>query len=282
MTNYFGESVSISAPIIIVGRRVTFGRNINISLRRSFSIGDYSHLGDDVTMTGDTVTIGKHLYHSTGLRVGGGGSNTPYAILNIGDRCTLHNNYLNLARPIIIGNDVGLSEDVSLITHGYWLSALEGNPARFDGINIGDGVIIGHGSTVLMGVNIGSRTVVGAGSVVTKDIGWRDGGVYAGNPARFIADIVPLSIEQREKKLEEIINEYAFISKYHGIEQMVYTCYPIVYFKDFEINVETFKYSGTEDEETDDFRDFMRKWGIRIYTERPFKSKSKTQVYQYT
>jgi hypothetical protein len=39
------------------------------------------------------------------------------------------------------------------------------------------------------------------------------------------------------------------------------------------MNVETFDYVGHENEDTDDFRDFLRKFGIRIYTHRPFKSK---------
>ena len=30
--------------------------------------------------------------------------------------------------------------------------------------------------------------------------------------------------------------------------------------------------SGNEDEETDDFRDYVRKWGLRFYTDRFHKS----------
>jgi hypothetical protein len=39
---------------------------------------------------------------------------------------------------------------------------------------------------------------------------------------------------------------------------------------DFTVNLLTFAYKGIESETTDHFRDYMRKWGIRIYTERPF------------
>jgi hypothetical protein len=41
----------------------------------------------------------------------------------------------------------------------------------------------------------------------------------------------------------------------------------------FKFNSLTFEYWGDEDVETDDLRDYVRKWGIRIYTERGFTSK---------
>ena len=100
-------------------------------------------------------------------------------------------------------------------------------------------------------------------------------GVYAGNPAKVIADLVLHCTRTKREKLEEILTEYASVSRYHGIAQIVYTA---IHLSTLRISKSMLKRSsivGTEDEETDDFRDFMRKWGIRIYTERPFKSKSK-------
>jgi hypothetical protein len=48
--------------------------------------------------------------------------------------------------------------------------------------------------------------------------------------------------------------------------------YPFIEVNDFRINVENFEYEGTEDNETDNFRDFFRRWGIRVYTKRPFST----------
>lgn len=267
------RNIKIEASSIEIGTPVYLGKDISVLLKGEFSIGGHSHLGDDVNIRGNNVRIGEYLFHSSGLRIGGGGSQNPDANLSIGDRCTIHNNYVNLGKPIEIGNDVGLSPEVTLLTHGYWLSVLDGFPASFKGITIGNGVIIGYRSLVMMGVSIADNTVIGAQSVVTKSI--TRAGIYAGSPARFIRDIVPLTTEQKIKKLEDIITDYIPIAKHHGISRMIYIEYPFVYFKTIKVNVETFEYFGTEDSETDDFRDYLRKWGIRIYTERPFASMEK-------
>jgi hypothetical protein len=123
----------------------------------------------------------------------------------------------------------------------------------------------------MMGVEITDNAVIGAQSVVTKSI--TEKGIYAGSPAKFIKAIDPMKLEEKKSKVYHIIAEYRKISKYHNIHPDIKISYPDVYFNDFTINVKTFEYSGIEDEETDDFRDFIRKYGIRIYTKRPFKSK---------
>jgi len=275
MEKYVDEdrNIEITAKEIQVGRDVSFGSNIKVSLNGVFSIGDFSRLGGDTEILGHNVILGSHLFHSSGLRVGGGGRENHTANLTIGDRCTIHNNFINVCEPIVIGDDVGLSTDVSIITHGYWLSILEGYPASFAGVKIGSGVIIGYRSLVMMGVVIPERTVIGAQSVVTKPL--EKTGIYAGSPARFIKDIKPLTIDQRITEMDRIIKDYQSNSLHRGINSLknLTLDYPSMTFKGLTFNVETFEYSGTEDDDTDDFRDYMRKWGIRIYTERGFKSK---------
>jgi acetyltransferase-like isoleucine patch superfamily enzyme len=265
------KNIKIEANTIEIADNVHFGKNISISLKGAFSIGSFSQLGNDVHIRGNNVKIGKHLFNSSGLRIGGGGRQHPNANFSIGDRCTIHNNFINVCEPVEIGDDVGLSPDTSFLTHGYWLSAFDGYPASFSGIKIGNGVIIGYRSLVMMGVEITTNCVIGAQSVVTKSILKR--GIYAGSPARFIKDIIPLTHEQRINKLDEIINNYLPIAEYHGITPHLNVNFPFVQVKNFTINVETLEYSGDEDDETDDFRDYIRKWGIRIYSGRPFVSK---------
>ena len=48
--------------------------------------------------------------------------------------------------------------------------------------------------------------------------------------------------------------------------------YPFITIDDALINVETKTLIGTETITTDKLRDFLRRYGIRIYTERPFIS----------
>ena len=264
------RNISITAEKINIGKMVDFGRNISVKVKGKFEIGDFSRLGNNTEILGNNVIIGKHLFNSSGLRIGGGGRQHPNANFKIGDRCTIHNNFINVCEKVEIGDDVGLSPDTSILTHGYWLSVFDGYPATFEGVKIGNGVIVGYRSLIMMGVEIADQIVIGAQSVVTKKLLKK--GIYAGSPAKFIKEIIPLTTEDRIKKLNEILTSYTEIANYHNITPNITVNYPHVTICDFKINVETFDYEGTENQITDDFRDYIRKWGIRIYTERPFRS----------
>jgi acetyltransferase-like isoleucine patch superfamily enzyme len=266
-----GKNIKISAANIAIGEEVEFGNDIHVQVKGEFRIGSCSRLGSRTEIFGHNIIFGEHLFNSSGLRIGGGGRQHPQADFRIGDRCTVHNNFINVCEPVEIGNDVGLSPESAIITHGYWLSVLEGFPASFAGVRIGNGVIVGYRSLILMGVEIADYCVIGANSVVTKSLVKK--GIYAGAPARFLKDITPLSPEMRVIRLKEIIDKYRQIAEYHGIEPLLKIEYPLVFCNDFKLNVEDLSYEGTEDAETDDLRDYIRKWGIRIYTKRPFKSK---------
>ena len=275
MQNYIDKSknIEIIAKEILIAENVSLGSNIRVALSGVFQVGEHSRIGNDTEILGNEVRIGSHFFHSSGLRVGGGGRQNPNANLSIGDRCTMHNNFINVCEPIVIGNDVGLSPETSILTHGYWMSVMEGFPASFAGVIIGNRTIIGYRSLLMMGISIAEECVVGAQSVVSKSLPIK--GIYAGSPARFIKEITPLSHVDRVKKSEEILAAYSPIARYHEIvlDGKLRLDYPLLYFKEMIINLETFEYSGIEDDETDDLRDFLRKWGIRIYTTRNFKSK---------
>ncbi|RLD54549.1 MAG: hypothetical protein DRI97_11325, partial [Bacteroidetes bacterium] len=131
-------------------------------------------------------------------------------------------------------------------------------------------VIIGYRTTILMGVEIGENCVVGANSTVTRSILQK--GIYGGTPAKFIKEITPLNEADQIKKTEEIIDNYRKIAEYHDLKPEIEINFPVVRIDDFEVNFLTMEYSGEETIVTDDFRDYVRKWGIRIYTRRPFIS----------
>jgi len=227
------KNISIKAKEIRIGNNVSLGSNIKIAVKNVFEVGDHSRIGNDTEIFGNNIQIGSHLFHSSGLRVGGGGRQNPDANLTIGDRCTIHNNFINVCEPVIIGNDVGLSPETSILTHGYWMSVLEGFPASFAGVKIGNGVIIGYRSLIMMGVSIADECVIGAQSVVARSL--IEKGIYAGSPARFVRAIMPLNVEERIKIINDIIEKYLPIAEYHGIqfEGRFKLEYPILYFKDF-------------------------------------------------
>ena len=52
---------------------------------------------------------------------------------------------------------------------------------------------------------------------------------------------------------------------------LIYSAYPWMSLDNyFRVNLETGECGGDENEVTDAFRDFLRRYGVRVYTERPF------------
>ena len=237
------KGIFIKADEINIGENVNLGNNINVRAHGKFTIGSYSKLGDNTSIEGNNISIGDHFYGSGGMRVGAGGQEGPKANLTIGDRCVIHDNVLNIGEPVEIGNDVGFSGRVELITHGFWLSVLEGYPTRFEGIKINDGVILGHNSTVMMGVKIAKNICLGAHSLVTKDLS-NPNSIYVGSPAKYVRKVTPLKNIERIKKLESIIDEYLTVAKYQNINPSVKLSYPFIIVNNFRVNVETFEYEG--------------------------------------
>lgn len=268
------HNIHIQAKQIQIGTNVSFGKDTRIDVRGILRIGDRTHLGDHAQIEGRNISIGSDCYFSSrkfgGLQIGLGRKNWPDANFTLGNRCTLHNNIVDLIKPVTIGNDVGLSPEVTIFNHGYWLSVLEGFPAKHASVKINDGVIVGYRSLVLMGVHIGPQAVIGAQSVVTSDL--EGNAIYGGNPAREIKKIVPLNLDQKIERLGSILQEYERVAKYRGLKQQIRLEYPYILVNDCQFNVESMTCLGRGTLETDDFRDFVFRYGLRFYTDRPFKN----------
>jgi hypothetical protein len=82
----------------------------------------------------------------------------------------------------------------------------------------------------------------------------------------------PLPKKERIETINHIINKYKEIAAYHEINPNITVNYPHVYVNECKFDVEKLEFFGKEDKETDDFRDYVRKWGLRFYSKRPFKS----------
>ena len=257
----------IKAKSVHIGTGSYVSEKADIQINGDFYLGDYSKLGP-CEIRGNNISFGDHLYHSKGLVVGGGGHQGPDANLTVGNRCTIHNNFINVCEPVQIGDDVGLSLGVSILTHGYWLNVMNGFPAKFDGVSIRPGVIVGYNSTILPGVKIGMCAVIGANSVVTKRLEGLK--IYAGNPAREIGEIESPSEDEQRDMLGKIVAKYKRLAEFQGVDVNLLVDFPYVKVNGFFINVLTLEHEGEESRESDHFRDFMRKFGIRIYTKRPF------------
>ena len=114
----------------------------------------------------------------------------------IGDRVTIFfpkTTFIDMTRPwlIEIGNDVQITDGVTILTHGYDWAVLKGVYGEIlgssGGVKIGNNVFIGTKTTILKGVTIGNNVIIGANSLVNKDI--PNNCVVAGNPARVITTL---------------------------------------------------------------------------------------------
>jgi hypothetical protein len=238
-------------------------------------------LGDRCTIAGGTYFGGRRVeighdfygYHWEGrkLDIGRNRIDCEYATLKVGNRCTFHENRIDLTREVTIGDDVGLSPEVVIYTHGYWQSVLEGFPANYDQVRIGDRVIVGFRSTVLPGATIDGDTVIGAHSLVT---GTLDGGIYGGVPAKLIKELYTPSPHKQEEMLEGILAEYVRTLLYRKVSEQrpEQSIYNMVKFDGCVFNTNDRTVIGKETDLTDDFRDFLFRYGIRIYTNRPFRT----------
>ena len=93
--------------------------------------------------------------------------------------------------PIIIGNRSNIQEGAVLHTDpGFPLEIGEectiGHRAILHGCVIGDGSLIGMGSTILNGARIGRGCLVGANSLVTEGKEFPDYSLIVGSPAKAI------------------------------------------------------------------------------------------------
>lgn len=291
-------------PLIKSGKLVTgadclFGDNVVIDVDEEVVLGDRCTIGDGTVFSGRRVEVGDDFYGyswshpvdhgawtkpaSTStvewaktpimrgwLDVGSGRRGEEHAVLTVGKRCTFHDNRIDLARRVDLGDDVGLSPEVVIYTHGYWQSVLHGYPCSYKEVTVGSGTIVGFRSVLLPGAAVWPNTVIGACSTVCGRL--PGSGVYAGCPAKLINGVFAPGREVREMVLANLMAEYLTSLQYRDISAGSWqVSYPKVEFAQAIIDVEACTLEGTEDERTDDLRDFLFKRGIRIYTKRRFK-----------
>jgi len=117
---------------------------------------------------------------------------TPEGHLKIGDRCTLgdYSRYSTIDR-IDIGKAVAIAEHVSI--RGSFHRVAKGEVIIDQGddgepISIGNDVLLGAQTVVLMGAIIPEGVVVGSQSMVRKSDKLHPYGIFAGSPLRHIRD----------------------------------------------------------------------------------------------
>lgn len=133
----------------------------------------------------------------------------------IGDNCYIYTPtkvVIDETRPWLIemGNNVLITEGVSILTHGYdWgvFKGLTGDVLGSAGrVKIGSNVFIGIKSIILKDVTIGDNVIIGAGSLINKDV--PDNCVVAGNPQRIICTLSDYYAKRKSAQLNEALVLY--------------------------------------------------------------------------
>ena len=139
--------------------------------------------------------------------------------MRIGDRVTIYvptKTIIDETRPwmIEIGNDVQITEGVTILTHGYDWSVLKGKYGDVLGscgkVKIGNNVFIGMHATILKGTTIGNNCIIGASAFLRGGI-FPDNSIIAGNPAKVVGNIDDYYKKRKAVQLEEAkecVNEY--------------------------------------------------------------------------
>lgn len=127
--------------------------------------------------------VRTYLMRQLGFQVGAGtmiwetpkfiGGKQLRAKVSIGDNCLITiGSYWDLAAPIRVGNFVGISPEVMLLTGTHDTHNPQNRVGQMKArpVTICDGAWLGARCLILPGVTVGEGAVVGAGAVVTKNV----------------------------------------------------------------------------------------------------------------
>lgn len=255
---------------ITIGNNVTIGDNVRIDVKK-LKIGDRSIIGEGFIIEGRDIVLGTEFYSGKNCTIGGGSCKDLSSSLKVGDLCHFGEYvFINTARPVVIGNEVGLGQHTRVYTHGAYLSFLDGYPVEFGPVTIGNNVWIPN-AQILPNVTIGNNCVIGAGSVVNKSI--PSGSLAVGVPAKIIKEnYYPIKLDQKtvEDKLDKFVTHFLVnilgetlgpkkIIFDGGSKKRVYVDDCMTLF-DFEAN----RIDGRATPICEKFRNESRRWGYRF------------------
>lgn len=185
-----GDNARIGRNVIIKGGAVTLGPDtriagdsvIEVKNRLRIAAGGVIHR--HCAIGGRDIEMGRELRMLSFVRIGGGSAHEVHSRLKVGHWCHMGMySLINTARAVEIGHEVGLGTRTAIYTHGAYCSFLDGFPASYAPVSIGDRCYL-PGAVVNPGVKIGRDCVIAVGSVVSRDI--PDGSLAGGVPAKVI------------------------------------------------------------------------------------------------
>ena len=270
---------NIKAKHIDIHPSVKIGKNVNIKCE-SIKLGEFCIIGDNVTIECRNFEAHSWLFMWHGVEVGRGGCNGPNSNVKIGKGVGIfENTVINPSESVEIGDNCGIGADVMIWTHGAWLDITQGFPSDFGPVKIGDNVWLPARSIVLPNVTIGNDVVIGTNSLVNRSL--PSGCLAAGLPCKVIKENQypkKLSEEELKTMIEAILSDWKILCDTKGITRSIKFKYEngkiYLYQSNFETiySIDNRKIEGYVNDVSEDLRDYLRRRGIKIYTDRFFKS----------
>jgi len=270
---------NIKAKHVDIHPSVKIGKNVNIKCE-SIKLGEFCIIGDNVTIECRNFEAHSWLFMWHGVEVGRGGCNGPNSNVKIGKGVGIfENTVINPSESVEIGDNCGIGADVMIWTHGAWLDITQGFPSDFGPVKIGDNVWLPARSIVLPNVTIGNDVVIGTNSLVNRSL--PSGCLAAGLPCKVIKENQypkKLSKEELKTMIEAILSDWKILCDTKGITRSIKFKYEngkiYLYQSNFETiySIDNRKIEGYTNDVSEDLRDYLRRRGIKIYTDRFFKS----------
>ena|SRR6218665_3982853 len=270
-----GKGCSIRATKCVIGDNVSIGNDNTILVGETLSIGDNAILGNKNDITCLSCEMGEYLFFDSNIIIGHGGKLSYNSRIKIGKHCMICAYVkLNVNYAITIGDDVGIGEYVDVWTHGSFPPVLDGFPAQFGPVTIGNNVWLPAKSTVLANVTIGDNIVIGVYSLINKNL--PSGCLAGGIPVKILKENQYPVVDRVKNTalVNEIITEYKKQMQFKNIdavilfneETFIIECNKVL----FDLNNKTTQ--GELGAVEEDFRDYLRRRGIKFFTGKPFRS----------
>ena len=274
----------INANNIDIHETVEIGNNVRITCD-TIKLGKFCKIGDNVTIDCTTFESDEWLFMWDGVEIGRGGCYGPNSSVKIGKGVGIfENTVINPSESVEIGDNCGIGADVMIWTHGAWLDVLQGFPADFGPVRIGKNVWLPARSVVLHNVSVGDNVVIGNNSII--NISLPSGCLAAGSPCKVIKEkVYPKQITLSEQSIlvKNIVGKWYGLHETKGITnvQTKYESGKIKLIQGenvtiYDISNKSIK--GYVNNVSEDLRDFLRRNGIKIYTDRFFSSMTPTWI----
>jgi acetyltransferase-like isoleucine patch superfamily enzyme len=219
------EDVRVESESLFVGKGTTVNNSIMLS-NGPIEIGQLVQIKENSVLKAfRAVRVGDRTVIDRGVVIGG--LQSEHSRFEVGSRCViLHHTYINTAREIAIGNNVGIGGYCMIFSHGVWQNAFKGYPFQFGKVEIKDDAWLPWHVFVMPGVTIGKGSTIAGGSVVTKDV--PDYCLAGGVPARIIRQNgypPETTIDEKNDLARRILHDFQgysrdFLNKSTRIEEL--------------------------------------------------------------